>query len=107
MLAFLERLTERPGTDKAHTILAGFYTSAGNSSGASTHLETAASLREGILDLTWDPEKLAFYDFNLTSNARNSIYTLATFYPLWNDIVPTELLANSSTRSASSQVSTS
>lgn len=83
-------------TDKAHILLAGFYTSTGNSSGASAHLETAASLREGILDLTWDPKKLAFYDFNLTSNARNSIYTLATFYPLWNDIVPSELLANSS-----------
>lgn len=89
-------LADEAHIDKAHTIQAGFHTSAGNSSSAAAHLDTAASLREGILDLTWDPEKLAFYDFNLTSSSRNTIYTLATFYPLWNGIVPDELLANSS-----------
>ena len=47
-----------------------------------------------ILDLHWDPEKLAFYDFNTTSNSRNSIYTAATFYPLWNNIIPDQVLSN-------------
>ena len=42
----------------------------------------------------WDSSKLAFYDFNLTSNSRNSIFTAATFYPVWNDIIPDEILAS-------------
>jgi len=37
---------------------------------------------------------LAFYDFNLTSNTRNSIYNTAAFYPLWEGIVPDELTNN-------------
>ncbi|KIP05208.1 glycoside hydrolase family 37 protein [Phlebiopsis gigantea 11061_1 CR5-6] len=81
---------------RAHTILAEFYTTRGNLSAASTHNSAAATLHDGILDLFWDPTKLAFYDFNLTSNARNSIFTAATFYPLWNGIVPTELASNAS-----------
>ena len=76
--------------------MAGFYTAKGNSSAASTPTAAASALRAGILDLFWDASKLAFYDFNLTSNARNTIFTAATFYPLWNGIVPGELAANAS-----------
>ncbi|KZT70791.1 glycoside hydrolase family 37 protein [Daedalea quercina L-15889] len=79
---------------KAHALVADMYSSTGNSTGAAAHLETAASLRAGILDLNWDAEKLAFYDYNLTSGARNSIYSTATFYPLWSGIVPDEVLAS-------------
>ncbi len=61
----------------------------------STHNQAASTIRAGVLDLFWDPSKLAFYDFNLTSNARNSIFTAATFYPLWNGIVPDEVLSSS------------
>lgn len=43
----------------------------------------------------WDASKLAFYDFNLTSSARSSIFSAATYYPAWNDIIPDEVLANS------------
>ena len=75
--------------------MAGFYTSQGNTSAADRHKSAAATLRAGILDLFWDSSKLAFYDFNLTSNARNDIFTTATYYPLWNGIVPDELLSNS------------
>lgn len=42
----------------------------------------------------WDSSKLAFYDFNLTSNSRNTIFTAATFYPVWNGIIPNEVLAS-------------
>jgi alpha,alpha-trehalase len=35
---------------------------------------------------------MAFYDFNTTSGARNARWTTATFYPLWNGIVPAEVL---------------
>jgi alpha,alpha-trehalase len=83
--------------DKSHLIIADFYaTTNGSSSLAASHRNTAASLKTGIMDLLWDSSKLGFYDYNLTSNARNSIYTAATFYPLWNGIIPNELLSNSS-----------
>lgn len=72
--------------------MADLYDSQGNSSAASSHHSTASTIRAGILDLFWDSSKLAFYDFNLTSNTRNDIFTTATFYPLWNGIVPDEVL---------------
>jgi alpha,alpha-trehalase len=81
--------------DAAHNFLADLYTIKGNSSAANSHRSDSATIRAGILDLFWDPTKLAFYDFNLTSNARNDIFTTATFYPLWNGIVPDELLNSS------------
>ncbi|PCH40416.1 glycoside hydrolase family 37 protein [Wolfiporia cocos MD-104 SS10] len=68
------------------------YTSTGNSSGAATHTAFADSLREAVLDVCWDSEKLAFYDFNLTSRNHSTVFSAATFYPLWNDIIPAELL---------------
>ena len=43
----------------------------------------------------WDGQKLAFYDFNLTANARSTIFSAATFYPLWNGIIPDEVAASS------------
>jgi len=63
---------------------------------ASKYTIAAANIRAGILDLLWDSSKLAFYDFNLTSNSRNSILSAATFYPLWAGIIPHELISNSS-----------
>ncbi|KAG9308857.1 glycoside hydrolase family 37 protein [Chiua virens] len=65
-----------------------------NATAAANHLQIAADFRAGILDLMWDASKLAFYDFNITSNSRNSIFTAATFYPVWNDIIPDEVLAS-------------
>ena len=59
------------------------------------HRSTADVFRSGVLDLFWDASKLAFYDFNLTANARSTIYSAATFYPLWNGIIPDELLSSS------------
>ena len=79
--------------DKAHVLLANLYGNS-NTTAAANHLQVAAGIRAGILDLMWDSSKLAFYDFNLTSNSRNSIFTAATFYPAWNDIIPDEVLAS-------------
>ncbi|KAI0060461.1 glycoside hydrolase family 37 protein [Artomyces pyxidatus] len=83
---------------KANTILAELYVlgDTKNQSAATQHEATAASIRAGILDLFWDSSKLAFYDFNLTSNTRNSIFTAATFYPLWAGIIPDEILSSAS-----------
>jgi alpha,alpha-trehalase len=80
---------------KARLLLAELYGTS-NPTATSTHLQVAAGIRAGILDLLWDPAKLAFYDFNLTSNARNDIFTAATFYPVWNGIIPNEVLASQS-----------
>ena len=57
--------------------------------------DRADAIRAGVIDLLWDSTKLSFYDFNLTSSARSSIYSAATFYPLWNGIVPDELQTSS------------
>lgn len=63
-------------TDNANTLLASLYTISDPSSSnetattlATQHLEIAATIKSGILDLFWDAEKLAFYDYNLTSEA--------------------------------------
>lgn len=82
---------------KANLILADFYGSGShiNSTAVSQHKAAAANIRAGILDLFWDSSKLAFYDFNLTSNSRNSVFSAATFYPLWAGIIPDEVLSSS------------
>ena len=84
--------------DKSNLILADFYTPGryANPTIASKYRTIAANIRAGILDLFWDSSKLAFYDFNLTSNSRNSVFSAATFYPLWTGIVPDELISSSS-----------
>ncbi|KAI0698165.1 glycoside hydrolase family 37 protein [Cytidiella melzeri] len=78
-----------------HMILASFYDQQQNSSFADNHTTTAENLKAGILDLCWDSSKLAFYDFNVTANGRNSMFTAANFYPVWNGIIPTELTSSS------------
>ncbi|KAH8082474.1 trehalase [Cristinia sonorae] len=79
---------------KAHNILADFYDEQNRGSVAAAHRQNATVLREAILDLFWDPKKLAFYDYNLTSNARNDFFSVATFFPLWNGIIPDELVSS-------------
>lgn len=79
--------------DKAHLLVAELYGQS-NSSAVSSHRQIAANLRAGVLDLMWDAEKLAFYDFNLTANARNAAFTAANFYPMWSGIIPDEILAS-------------
>ena len=89
-------------TDQSRIDLANLYDlSAGNlakrvrrqapSDRAAYHREVAATLKAGILDLFWDEERLAFYDFNLTANARNTQLTAAHWYPLWANIIPDEI----------------
>ena len=58
---------------------------------AAHHRDVAATLKAGILDLFWDAERLAFYDFNMTANARNAQLTAAHWYPLWANIIPDEI----------------
>ncbi|KDQ16083.1 glycoside hydrolase family 37 protein [Botryobasidium botryosum FD-172 SS1] len=60
-------------------------------SSAATHRSKAAEIKSAILDLFWDAEKLAFYDFNATSSSRNTLFSTAHFYPFWVDIWPDEV----------------
>ena len=82
--------------DKSHLILGDYFEKAGSTSKATSHRNSASKLQAGILDLFWDSNKLAFYDYNLTSNARNNIYSVATFYPFWVGIVPPDVLSDQS-----------
>jgi alpha,alpha-trehalase len=90
---------------KAHIDLATLYTMSSqslakrvlrraDSDQASYHLNAAATLKTAILDLFWDPNRLAFYDFNTTSNARNEQLTAAHWYPLWAGIIPDQVKNN-------------
>ncbi|KAG8984621.1 hypothetical protein FRB93_006401 [Tulasnella sp. JGI-2019a] len=58
---------------------------------ANQHRANAALRKAAILDLMWDSQKMAFYDFNLTSNARGTFFSAAHFYPMWLDIWPDEV----------------
>ena len=86
--------------DNAQSSLADLYSLSSSSSNttasslADSHRSEAATLKTAILDLFWDSEKLAFYDYNLTSNTRNAHWSPAAFYPFWNNIIPPEVSAN-------------
>ncbi|KAF8319627.1 trehalase-domain-containing protein [Clavulina sp. PMI_390] len=81
---------------KSSSLLADLYTQAAqNSTRAAYHTQVAATLKSAILDIFWDPTKLAFYDFSVTANARNSWFSPAAFYPYWSGIVPDEVASNS------------
>ena len=85
--------------DRAHSLLGELYETRFFSADfrkSSAHQRAAAQLREAILDLFWDPERLTFYDFNLTSSARNSFFSAAHFYPLWSGVIPPEVFQASS-----------
>ncbi|TEB39969.1 glycoside hydrolase family 37 protein [Coprinellus micaceus] len=75
----------------AHLALRDLYSSS-QSSRRNAHTAAADALREAILDLNWDSNKLAFYDFNIGTNSRNELLTAAAFYPFWSGIIPDEVL---------------
>ncbi|RDB14875.1 Trehalase [Hypsizygus marmoreus] len=78
---------------KNHVLLANLYGTS-NRTAANRHRAAAAALRRGIIDLLWDPTKLAFYDYNLVIKAKNTVFSAASFYPLWSGIVPDELISS-------------
>lgn len=47
----------------------------------------AEQRKAAVLDLFWDPERFAFYDFNTTSNARAQYWSVASYYPYWSGYV--------------------
>ncbi|KAF5315219.1 hypothetical protein D9619_007257 [Psilocybe cf. subviscida] len=81
---------------KNHVLMASLYGSA-NASAVSRHNAAAESLREAILDLFWDSQKVAFYDFILDTNSRSNVFSAAAFYPFWSGIIPPAVANSSST----------
>lgn len=80
---------------KNHIIMADLYESL-DANQANAHRSAASALRSAILDLLWDADKLAFYDFNLTTNRRKGFFSAANFYPLWSGIIPDDVARNES-----------
>ncbi|KAL9711247.1 hypothetical protein Ac2012v2_005787 [Leucoagaricus gongylophorus] len=80
---------------KNYITLADLYGSL-NSSRANTHRSTASALRSAILDLLWDADKFAFYDFNLATDKRKDFFSAANFYPLWSGIIPDDIARSES-----------
>ncbi|KZT57237.1 glycoside hydrolase family 37 protein, partial [Calocera cornea HHB12733] len=90
----------------AHLMLAGLYNISGAMQGASgaggagngtaqeVHTQKGEELGRAVLDLMWDEERVAFYDWNLTANARGDVFSAAHYYPFWNNIIPPSLLSN-------------
>ncbi|CAK5272228.1 unnamed protein product [Mycena citricolor] len=81
---------------KNRVIMADLYNKTRNATAATSHRAAAATIKDGILDLFWNATKLAFYDFNLDTNAQNNVFTMAAFYPYWSGIIPAEIARNSS-----------
>ncbi|KAJ7072067.1 trehalase [Mycena amicta] len=83
---------------KNRILLAQLYSKSGstkNTTAATRHTAAAAEIKAGVLDLCWNATKLAFYDFNLLTNAQNSVFSTATYYPFWSGIIPPEVLSSS------------
>ncbi|KAG2009792.1 trehalase [Coprinopsis cinerea AmutBmut pab1-1] len=78
---------------RSHVELANLYGSS-NETAANRHREAAERIRQAILDLCWDSEKLAFYDFSILTNDRNEWFTAAHYYPFWSGIIPDEVLSS-------------
>lgn len=57
----------------------------------------AESYKAAVLDLNWDATKAFFYDFNTTSNTRSPVYSMAGWWPLWQNITPAEVRAGNET----------
>ncbi|EGG03595.1 family 37 glycoside hydrolase [Melampsora larici-populina 98AG31] len=52
----------------------------------------AKDLKEAIVDLFWDENRLGFYDFNQTSNSRSLIWSPASYAPYWAGIYPDSMI---------------
>lgn len=80
---------------KNHLLLADLYPA--SDPAVQRHRTAANNLKSGILDLFWDSQKVAFYDFILDTNARSNVFSAAAFYPFWSGVIPDEVAANATT----------
>ncbi|KAF8600265.1 trehalase [Ceratobasidium sp. AG-I] len=62
-----------------------------NSKSAASYRKKAKNLRAAVLDLCWNENKTAFYDFNTTSGEQTGVFSAAAFYPYWMGIWPSSV----------------
>ncbi|CAA7261546.1 unnamed protein product [Cyclocybe aegerita] len=79
-----------------HILLAQLYDTS-NTTAVNRHISAAGALRTAILDLFWDSQKIAFYDFVLDTNSRSNVFSAAAFYPFWSGIVPPQVAQDEAT----------
>ncbi|ODQ51086.1 glycoside hydrolase [Saitoella complicata NRRL Y-17804] len=60
------------------------------------YTHAAQERKIAMQDLLWDAGNYSFYDFNLTSNARNKEFTPANYLPFWAGAAPEWTHANTS-----------
>ncbi|KAG2223974.1 hypothetical protein INT45_013431 [Circinella minor] len=54
----------------------------------------AAKRLEAIHDVFWDEEAVSFFDYNVTSQALDKVFTPASLYPFWLGAVPNKIKHN-------------
>ncbi|KAI7856664.1 Six-hairpin glycosidase-like protein [Circinella umbellata] len=54
----------------------------------------AAKRLEAIHDVFWDEEAVSFFDYNVTSQALDKVFTPASLYPFWLGAVPNTIKHN-------------
>jgi alpha,alpha-trehalase len=59
-----------------------------------SHRMIAKEFEAAINDLMWDKQKLWWYDFNMTANARADVYHPGGLFPLWQNITPSDIVGN-------------
>ncbi|EJT47475.1 hypothetical protein A1Q1_03730 [Trichosporon asahii var. asahii CBS 2479] len=83
------------------TMGGGDNTGGGNGTTAEKHRKLAQNFKEALLDLNWDGDRAFFYDFNTTDNKRTPFYTAGGWWPLWQNVTPSNLTEEQALRMAS------
>ncbi|CAG8446565.1 1715_t:CDS:2 [Diversispora eburnea] len=62
-----------------------------------TFKNAAKKRLEGITDLFWDEELELFMDYNISSESRSEVFSLASYFPFWAESLPKDFITNSTT----------
>lgn len=84
----LAALIDRHSKSKRNTNSAKFKRQGKSSK---SYRKKAASIKAAVLDLCWNENKTAFYDFNTTSGGQSDVFSAAAFYPYWMGIWPSSV----------------
>lgn len=76
-------------------------TGGGNGTAAEKHRKLAQNFKDALLDLHWDADRAFFYDFNTTDNTRTPFYHAGGWWPLWQNVTPSNLTEEQALRIAS------
>ncbi|RHZ87199.1 hypothetical protein Glove_40g169 [Diversispora epigaea] len=62
-----------------------------------TFKNAAKKRLEGIMDLFWDDELESFMDYNISSESRSEVFSLASYFPFWAESLPKDFTTNFTT----------